>query len=419
VDIPAAVPEVTAVGGSEFTGDGSAGANTYWTAAIDNDSGGGSAITYIPEQAWNDTAQNSPGLDSAGGGFSTLYLKPTWQTGTGVPADGHRDLPDVTLSASNFHDPYLLCSGTNTPQGLLSCSNQFRDSSGGLDAVGGTSAGAPTFAGIIALLDQAVDPTGLGSVNHELYALAASTPSAFHDIKSGDNKQPCTAGTPSTIPMAQRCPTTAPLQIGYAAGVGYDLASGLGSVDAHKLVTSWPGFSVTPTYTVGANAVTIASAGGTGTSTLTVAAVNGFNGTVTLTCKPPASTSAKITCSITPSVTINGSSDTATLTVNTTAAHAVAGSPSAMSRSHRLGWLGASSGAALAGIFVIGLPSRRKWTAMFGLVLFAFMVTGVGCGGGSSSAPSNPGTPAGNYTVVVTAVSASITRTLNVSITVQ
>jgi hypothetical protein len=67
----------------------------------------------------------------------------------------------------------------------------------------------------------------------------------------------------------------------------------------------------------------------------------------------------------------------------------------------------------------MGLPSRRKWTAMFGLILFAFMVTGVGCGGGSSSAPSNPGTPAGNYTVVVTAVSGSITRTLNVSVTVQ
>ena len=424
VDIPAAVPEVTAVGGGVFTGDASStSTTTYWNGS--NDNHGGSAIMYIPEQPWNDTAAsiaNSGGLDSAGGGFSTLYAKPSWQTGTGVPADGHRDVPDVTLNASNFHDPYLLCSGTNTPQGLLSCSNGFRDSSGGLDAVGGTSAGAPTFAGIIALLDQSVDPTGLGSVNPELYALAASTPSAFHDITSGDNKQPCLSGTPTSIPMAQRCPSTAPFKIGYSAGIGYDLASGLGSVDAHLLVTNWPGFSVTPTYTVGANAVTIASPGGTGTSTLTVAAVNGFNGTVDLTCTPPGSTSAKITCSITPSVTINGSSDTATLTVTTTAAHAAAaGGPSATTHSHGLGWLGAGSGIALAGIFVIGVPLRRKSTAVFGVVLLAFLATGVGCGGGGSSSTPvlAPGTPAGNYTVGVTAVSGSITRTLSVAVTVQ
>jgi hypothetical protein len=120
-------------------------------------------------------------------------------------------------------------------------------------------------------------------------------------------------------------------------------------------------------------------------------------------------------------VTVNGSSDTATLTVNTTAAHALSGGAAASNRSPGLGWLGAGSGVALAGILVVGVPSRRKWTTLFAMVLGAFILTGVGCGGGgsSNSGPSDPGTPAGHYTVVVTAVSGSSQRTVNVAVTVQ
>jgi subtilase family serine protease len=419
VDLPAGVPEVTGVGGGEFTGDSTTGANTYWNGS--NDADNGSAIMYIPEEVWNDTVEQGA-LDAGGGGVSTFFGKPSWQSGANFLSSG-RNVPDVTLSASNNHDPYLLCTGTNsvTGDGLQTCAtgDGFRDSSGNLDPVGGTSAGAPTFAGIVALLDQAVNPAGLGNINLQLYPLATNTPSAFHDITSGNNIVPCVAGTPSSDPVALRCPTTGTPQIGYSAAVGYDQASGLGSVEAFNLVTNWPGFSNTPTYAVGGTAVIVSSPGSPGTSTITVDALNGFNGTVNLTCTPPSSATALITCSIPASVTVNGTNTTTTLTVNTTAAHFVPGTFSAANRG--MGWFAASGGGLFAGVLVMGVPSRRrKYTAMFGMVLLAFAVTGVACGGGSSSTgPTNPGTPAGNYTVVVSAVSGSISRTLNVSVTVK
>ncbi len=417
VDVPAAIPEVTGVGGSEFLAD-VANPATYWNSG--NDSDYGSAIKYIPEEVWNDTTisnDNGEGLAAGGGGVSVLFSIPSWQTGTGFLTSG-RNVPDIALNASNFHDFYLLCTGTNTEDSLPSCTNGFLDSDGEPDGVGGTSVGAPTFAGIVALINQATDSTGLGPINSTLYGLAASSPTAFHDITSGNNMQPCAPGSPD-------CPSTGshPGMLGYSAAVGYDQASGLGSIDADTLVTNWPGYSTAPTYTVGGTTVTIASAGATGSSTISVDALNGFNGTVNLTCAPPSAAGAKITCSIPTSVTVNGSNTTTTLTINTTAANAIAGTTMAQHRSGRLGWLAVSGGGMFAGVLVMGVPARhRKYTAMFGMVLLAFMVTGVGCGGGGgggSTSPTVPGTPAGNYTVTVTAVSGSITRTLNVAVTVQ
>jgi subtilase family serine protease len=409
VDVPAAIPEVTGMGGSEFLADVS-NPIAYWSSVTD--ANGGSALMYIPEEAWNDTALQGA-LDAGGGGVSTFFLKPTWQTGAGFLSSG-RNVPDISLNASNWHDSYLFCS---TPTGTATaCTDGFVSANSELYLVGGTSAGAPTFAGILALINQATNSTtGQGNVNPTLYALAASTPSAFNDITSGSNLVPCATGSPS-------CPTSGahPGEIGYSAGTGYDQATGLGSVDAYNLVTNWPGFSTTATYTVGGTTVTISSPGNPGTSTITVDALNGFNGTVDLSCTPPSSTTALITCSIPASVTVNGSSTTASLMINTTAPHAVLGTSSAMNHSKGLGWFAASSGGLLAGVLVMGVPSRRrKYTAMFGMVLFGFMITGVGCGGGSSSSTTIPGTPAGNYTVTVTAVSGSITRTASVSVTVQ
>jgi len=188
VDMPASIPEVTGAGGNEFTGD-AAGAvsgtapNTtaasdppYWLA-----SGTGSDVVvtaeqYIPEEAWNDTTNvnNTTHILSASGGGASLYFaKPTWQTGTGVPSDGFRDVPDISLSASNYHDSYLLCSEDFSP---TSCAVGFRDSAGGnFSAVGGTSAAAPTFSAILALVNQFLGntpPTGLAPVNPTLYGLA-------------------------------------------------------------------------------------------------------------------------------------------------------------------------------------------------------------------------------------------------------
>ena len=58
---------------------------------------------------WNDTAADGS-LAASGGGVSTLFSKPSWQTGTGVPADGQRDVPDLALNSSADHDGYLICS---------------------------------------------------------------------------------------------------------------------------------------------------------------------------------------------------------------------------------------------------------------------------------------------------------------------
>jgi subtilase family serine protease len=426
VDTPASIPEITGVGGSEFMGDAEGGVppvNTqYWNAG--NDAGGGSATGYIPEMVWNDTAASvkaGQGIAAGGGGASTIFGKPTWQTGTGVPNDNARDVPDISLNASNFHDPYLICSQaffTSNNSTTTSCTNGFRASDNSLAAVGGTSAGAPTFAGILAIINQATraaKPSGQGNVNPELYSLAKTTPTAFHDITTGTNSVPCSPGTPSTAPVALRCPSSGQFA-SYNAGVGYDQATGLGSIDANNLVRAWPNFSSTPDFAVGGTAVNVSAPGQSGASTVTVTAMNAFGGTVNLSFTP-CSAMAEITCSLSASsVSVNNSGATATLSVSTIAPSALAkASPQVGSGA---GWFASGGGALLAGFFVMGAPSRRR-SGLLGILFLTLVAAGISCGGGSSSHTSNPGTPAGTYTIAVTATSGSLTHTTNVAITVQ
>jgi Pro-kumamolisin, activation domain/Bacterial Ig-like domain (group 3) len=315
VDYPGSSAYVTDAGGSEFMGDGTAaapqtGAGTYW-----NSSGTGgvsddlvtSAKSYIPEMAWNDTTfsiQNGGGLDAGGGGVSHIITKPSWQTGVpGIPADGFRDVPDISLAASNAHDPYLYCTQITTdgsPSAFVSScqATSFRLSDPGQQdnntfqaVAGGTSFAAPDFAGLLAIIEQKLGTTGgLGNINPSLYTLAANATtyaSAFHDITAGNNQVPCT-------PMSPNCPTGSNPVIGYVAGTGYDQATGLGSVDANKLATAFaalvaatgtkttltvtPGTSVvineavTFTATVAPNTLSTAP---TGTVTFTVDGVAG------------------------------------------------------------------------------------------------------------------------------------------------
>src|SRR5581483_1156460 len=309
VDVPASIPEVTGVGGSEFTGDStqcpgnppvcpgnvSPSDPPYWSGTSASNSGP-TAQEYIPEKSWNDTAQSlalSPprGLDGTGGGASTIFGKPSWQSGTGVPSDGMRDVPDIALNASNFHDPFLFCSEDPSVGSATSCSSGFRDGSGSFTGVGGTSAGAPTFAGILALINQATNSNGLGNVNPMLYSLAASTPNAFHDISSGDNKVPCTSGT-------KNC-ASGTTSIGFTTSAGYDPVTGLGSLDVANLITAWVAATTNPNgdFSIDGTTTSVGSAGQTGTSTVTVTGLNGFNGTVALTC---ASSSAQVSCSLNP-----------------------------------------------------------------------------------------------------------------------
>ncbi len=260
VDVPASLPYVTGAGGTTFN----EGSNFYWTT--NNTANNASAISYIPETSWNDTTfeiANGGSLAATGGGVSTLFAKPTWQTGAGVPADGQRDVPDISFAASADHDGYLVCS-----QG--SCTNGYRNSSGNLTVFGGTSASAPVFAGIVTLVNQQM-AAAQGNVNPRLYQLAGSSSDIFHDITTGDNKVPCTAGTPD-------CPTGT-TSIGYSAGAGYDLVTGLGTADVYNLLSEWPTTGASP-----ASFTITTTAGSTSPGSVqysaSVAPVNGFSGTV-------------------------------------------------------------------------------------------------------------------------------------------
>ena len=215
-NLPASLPYVTGVGGSEF--------NEGFRAYSSNTLGpnGGSALGYIPEAGWTDEQyiadKNLNGFASSGGGASWLFSKPDWQSGPGVPNDNARDVPDVAVTASWWHDAYVL--STN----------------GSFIPNGGTSAAAPVFAGIASLINQYLNKmgaqryNGLGVINPTLYSLAGNAPTGFHDITTGSNIVPC------VLRSTQDCTTGS---MGYRAGPGYDLVTGLGSVDAYTLALNW------------------------------------------------------------------------------------------------------------------------------------------------------------------------------------
>jgi hypothetical protein len=239
-------PYSTCVGGTEF--NDTANPSLYWSSSNASETQV-SALRYIPETVWNESGATATGMDlwAGGGGSSTIYAKPAWQTGKGVPADGKRDVPDLSLSAAG-HDGYMIVLG-------------------GVDSVvGGTSAATPTLAGVLALVAQS---TGVrqGTANSTLYALAANQNSGgaavFHDVAAGNN--------------------SVPGLVGYSAGAGYDPASGLGSVDVSELVTHWSSGQAAPgiQLSLSANAVTIAPSAA-GQVTAKVAAVGGFSAAVTL-----------------------------------------------------------------------------------------------------------------------------------------
>lgn len=284
VDTPADIPEVTAVGGTSLP-TGQYGAVNQWFSTT-NDPYGTSLLAYTPEVTWNESMPPSlnplsvGSLTASGGGKSLLYPKPAWQQGPGVPADGARDVPDVSLLAGS--PGYIICATSDCQSGVIP--NGFSTSvSGGTGGAisGGTSASTPVFAGIVALLNQyllkngTISKPGLGNINPNLYQLAASTTDVFHDVTQGNNKVPCLVGSPD-------CSGTGTYSTeGYDAGVGYDLATGLGSVDGYNLAYEWASHSLaatTLTLTASQQPVLI---GQNVTLTATVAAASGTpSGTV-------------------------------------------------------------------------------------------------------------------------------------------
>ncbi len=293
VDYPASSAYATGAGGNEFSEGPATGATQYWNGATGTTDLISSAKSYIPEMTWNDTPASitaGGGFSASGGGSSYLFAKPTWQANVpGIPNDNARDVPDISLNASASHDPYLFCTQikpTGSTTYTSSCTNGFRYSDNSLEAVGGTSAAAPTFAGILALIEQKVG-SAQGNINPTLYAIAAdptSYSSIFHDITSGTNIVPCGAGTPDCVNGL----------LGYTAGTGYDQVTGLGSVDANALASA---FALTDTTTTVSVAPSSPAVGGSVTLSATVAPVSGSGaptGTVSFSLDGATPTSASL-----------------------------------------------------------------------------------------------------------------------------
>ncbi|HXR77195.1 MAG TPA: S53 family peptidase, partial [Bryobacteraceae bacterium] len=226
VNILASTPYTVAVGGTRFEDEGDPG--VYWNSG--NAGNGASARSYIPEETWSETCTSfqCPGIWAGGGGVSRIFSKPAWQRGVaGIPDDGARDVPDLSLTSAG-HDPYLICLAGSC-QATSSRQIQFA-------GIAGTSAATPAFAGIMAMVKQ---KTGArqGQANYKLYSLAAtenlwecnaSTSSPFsncifNDVTSGGNNVP---GQTTAL-------------VDYLAGTGYDLATGLGSPNVTNLVNEW------------------------------------------------------------------------------------------------------------------------------------------------------------------------------------
>lgn len=247
VNYLASTPFTVAVGGTIFN-EGTQNSK-YWTGSAPLAE---TALSYIPENVWNESClasqcgSENASIAAGGGGASSFFTKPSWQSGVnGIPTDNARDLPDVSLTAS-LHDPYLLCLEFSCEQGFI----YF---------IGGTSASTPSFAGIMALvLDGVSKGTNpplsprQGQANYVLYRLAAqetlaqcngsntvALPGAnciFNDVTVGNNAVPGEAGYGASSAK-------------YQAGVGYDLATGLGSVNVANLVNNWSSITFNPTTT--------------------------------------------------------------------------------------------------------------------------------------------------------------------------
>jgi subtilase family serine protease len=316
VSYPASSPEVTGMGGTEFNeGDSTA----YWASTPTNSmtNFGVSAQSYIPELAWNDTTflvENGYPPGASGGGPSNCvnfsgttnleiqgfeygfsdcdaptaggFAKPSYQTGL-TPSDDVRDVPDLSFSASNVNDPYIVC----TPQSELSSSSTSSTSScvSGIttalatynSAFGGTSASTPLAAGMAALLNQYLGANGLGTLNTQLYKLYVSNPTVFHDINTGvsgigdedssDNIVPCAASTPSFEPAALRCPSSGD-SFGYSVvgGHSYSSVTGLGSLDIDALFKVWAESRAASSVTISASGPTTVNQGTSVTFTATV-----------------------------------------------------------------------------------------------------------------------------------------------------
>jgi hypothetical protein len=311
----ATTPFNVAVGGTDFSVT-SSNWQTYWNTT-NSSPFQSSAISYIPEMTWNDSCANSgsltectparitgdleayPGLDvdlvAGSGGPSNCanstwtstpegteitcnagIAKPSWQTGPGVPSDGVRDTPDVSLFAGDglvSGSFYAYCDmDLNTGTGSSTSSCDLNAPYADFQGAGGTSFAAPAFAGIMAMVNQKTGERQ-GNANYVLYPMAAqsgascasnasmaatasSSSCIFYDIQSGNDSVACEADAPDCSNQSISGEGYGILvnpnntaQPAWSTAAGYDLATGLGTVNAANLVNQWSSFAGTFTAT--------------------------------------------------------------------------------------------------------------------------------------------------------------------------
>jgi hypothetical protein len=234
----------TCVGGTEFNDANGAYWNVYSSGTLTTATG------YIPEGGWNESWNGTKStVASSGGGVSSVVATPPWQKGVpGVPAAAAgRYSPDVSFSAA-AHDGYFTCFAAEGGDCVVSNGSYY------FSIYWGTSAAAPSMAGIAALLDENLSGAQ-GNLNPGLYQMWYGAPSAFHDVTlASSGVTSCDINTPSmcnnSIPGSSGVSSGQP---GYAVGTGYDEVTGLGSLNATTFVDAYStsGKMITPNIVVG------------------------------------------------------------------------------------------------------------------------------------------------------------------------
>jgi len=184
VNEASADPNVTSVGGTEFT-----------PVYVNHDDYG-----FVPESAWNDY----PG-GVTGGGASKIFSKPAYQMAS-TPADGRRDVPDVAMEASPRNPGVFVVNDDGNGGAVVQC------------CYGGTSLSAPLWAGFSQVMAQTAGAR-LGNINSRLYTVATAANNGIRDVTSGNND---VGGLK-----------------GFTAGPGYDQVSGWGTVDMDAFATAF------------------------------------------------------------------------------------------------------------------------------------------------------------------------------------
>jgi subtilase family serine protease len=459
VSFPASSPMVTGVGGTaipiaDFT-------STFWGTT--NATDGGTALSYIPEGSWNDdvelvalggfgatpeAVQENPhvGISSGGGGASNCsvqnaafttcvsgFPQPSYQTVTVPGQASARFSPDVSLLASPNFPGYIVCTQLSELGDNGTGSSCGSGGSAGILAsmalpepgiFGGTSVSAPVFAGIVTMLNQDLGSTGLGNINPTLYTLSKTTSNkAFHQVTSGNNIVFCSPGTPSTMPASLQCPSSSSFGFNASnadASNGYNLVTGLGSVDANALFTAFKANDTAPNFSLSASpsAVTIASAGGSGTTVLSVTGVNGYNGTISFSAASCSGLPAGSSCSLFVPASVTGTGTT-TLTISTTASAMLApvghqSTPAARAAAGRL--ILSLFGFAILWLAIQAGRRKLRWSVVAGFLVAACLIGVASCGGGSSS--GGGGNPV-SQTVTVTGSDGTNTHSTTFTLTID